>query len=205
MGTTGEVACSGDKVGSRKAYMQHRRGRFRRANRHRACSRGRGRARCCSRRGREILGTRCPGAVLGLLFLRPWSHARVQSRWWCRVVGMGNLWRCPAIPWCTWRRRVEERQRLSSLALRLARIQESIDSAPIANYDRHPAAWNGIAARLPALETRRMRYRSCRACLVSSCALTRRRFALTCYVVVLLSPLRWNRISSRDHAPHGTR
>ena len=138
MGTTVEEACSGDKVGSRKTYMQHRRGKFRRANRHRACSRGRGRARCCSRRGREILGTRCPGAVLGLLFPRPCGRGRVQSRWWRRVVGMGNLWRCPATPWCTWRRRVEERQRLSSLALRLARKQES-SSAPIANYDRHPA------------------------------------------------------------------
>ena len=168
--------------------MQHRRGKLRRANTHRACSRGRGRARCCSRRGREILGTRCPGAVWGLLFPRPWSRGRVQSRWWRRVVGMGNLWRCPAIPWCTWTRRVEERQRLTSLAQRLARKQESIDSAPIANYDRHPAAWDGIAARLPALETRRVRYRSCRVCLVSSYALIRKRFALTCYVVVLLSP-----------------
>ena len=28
-------------------------------------------------------------------------------------------------------------------------------SALIANYDRHPAAWDDIAARLPVMETRR--------------------------------------------------
>ena len=44
----------------------------------------------------------------------------------------------------------KERQR----ALSLAKVSVR-KSAPIANYDRHPAAWVYLAVRLPAMETRR--------------------------------------------------